>query len=332
MIFRKFNIKNDCNKFLLTEMQLEAGFANKIFNIIINIAISLQSGKCLLSKPKLIFKVQNIDYLSEYYAVYGNINDYALQEILDRKLKSKNIKRYSRDTLCSCDLFKTQAPYIIYSDAGISSCSSENFKKTFSKISDEETHNDIIDNDFVLRIQYNIFNKYFSMTHKATQMLNEYLASQPKSFNGIHIRTYGCFKDFNEKTSYRVFNISIINSYFADLINNSTVSTYYIASDSIKMKKYIEKLGKSNGVSVIYSKHKVKHSRSNKMSLDKSTFFELELMSISKELLLTNLSTFSMLIFFKNKNCFKNNRCIFMDFIDNKEYKDYDIYVKRLYI
>lgn len=233
--------------------------------------------------------------------------------------------------MCNSNLFYNDDKYIIYGDAGISSCNQITFKNVFSKLPTEVTHNSIIDNDLVLRIQHNVFTKYFVTTSKAIDLINEYLVNLPKKYNGLHIRTFGYFKDFNEKVGDRVFNISKIDKYLIDSYKISTTSNYYIASDSIKMKIYLKELGIKNNISIFYSKDNVTHSYLNKLFLDRYIFYELEVMSQSLELLLTNLSTFSMLILFKNKNCFIYNKCSFMNFYV-KGGKLYDRFMKKFYI
>lgn len=275
--------------------------------------------------------VHNLDYFSEYYII-NNINfDSTIEKNFNKLINIKNSKRYNRFNVCTSNLINNQDNYIIYNDAGISSCKPILFKKTFSKLSIKKTNNIIIDSDFVLRIQYNIYSKYFFKTPKAINLVNEYLTDLPKKFNGIHVRTYGYFNDFNERTTDLEFNISKIDEYFLDSIKTKKVKNYYIASDSIKMKKYIDEFGKLNNIFVFYSNKNVSHSRNNRKFLERNVFYELEVMSMSLELLLTNLSSFSMLILFKNKNCFIYNKCLFMNFYV-KRGKDYDTFRKRYYI
>lgn len=44
-----------CRKYLFSELQKHAGFANKIFNAIINVALSIQTNRCFFGKNLIIF-------------------------------------------------------------------------------------------------------------------------------------------------------------------------------------------------------------------------------------------------------------------------------------
>lgn len=257
--------------------------------------------------------------------------DRSIEKEYNNVMKAKTLQRYNRYKLCNSNLFINKDVFIAYIDGGISSCNPIDFKNKFTKLSTKETNNSIIDNDYVLRIQHNIFTKYFVTTPKAISLINEYLDNLPKEYNGIHIRTFGYFNDFDENAEDRKINISVIEKNFIDSIKMTTTTNYYIASDSIKMKRYLEELGIKNNVSIFYSNDNVTHSRENKRILDRNIFYELEVMSLSYELLLTNLSTFSMLIFFKNKNCFIFNKCLFMTFY-TRSGNGYNKFLRRFYI
>lgn len=56
--YRIINNKIKCQQFLLSEIQKHVGFANKIFNAIINVAISIQTNRCFFSNILLIFSQQ----------------------------------------------------------------------------------------------------------------------------------------------------------------------------------------------------------------------------------------------------------------------------------
>lgn len=119
---------------------------------------------------------------------------------------------------------------------------------------------------------------------------------------GSHIRTFGYFKDIKDDNVLYSFNETFV---FVNIIEfwYKYKYTIYLASDSSYLKKYIYEKLMNRNISVTINPNKSHHSYINSKRIDKSTIFDIEILSNAHYLILTLKSTYSITIYIKNKNC-----------------------------
>lgn len=249
----------------------------------------------------LLLIVDNINYYNKYYVV--NTSQFCKRTISEiRKGYNRTLSSYTCENICSDDLLNNQNLVIFYKCIRFVKCKKDLFQKKYrnfiQKFYLERT------NQNVYKSEKYIINKNFILSEFGIKMKESKIKEIGKDYCGIHIRTYGYFKDFSEysKQIAKKFDIDGFKVRVIQFYDILTVKTVYLISDSIKMKYIIKEIINKNITLHFRNKTSI-HNRNSKKEIDEYTFIDLELLSEAKMALLTEGSTFSILVYMRNINC-----------------------------
>lgn len=157
-----------------------------------------------------------------------------------------------------------------------------------------------------------IFKKLFKVTTYGWKVVNIIYDEMEKEYSGIHIRTYGFYRDFFENPSQiaKNYDLKMIKTEILHYYNRISPKIVYLCSDSMTFKNIVEEFTDTN-IKLYFNNASSNHNRKFRKEMDEGTFIDLELLIKGKHSLLTAESTFSLLIYMRNNNC-NLNTCKFI--------------------
>lgn len=263
----------------------------------------------------LSFLVEYSYYYSKYYNI-KEINFCSSKNKTEIK-EIKKSKRYGCLDICSDEFLTDNNREIGYICTRFEYCKKSIFQEKYSTFIKRFKPESMKELNLFSSVKI-IFKMMFTLTEFGKSKILEYSKTIGCDHSGMHLRTFGYFDDFTDKRKENMeVNMTNIEFSIMEYLRIYYVENLYLSSDSLKLKIIVANFSK-NKVKLYYMNNITEHSSTYKKSLDETTFLELEILSRSKNSLLTDGSSFSNLIYMKNKNC-KRNTCIFLKIVTRRK-------------
>lgn len=226
--------------------------------------------------------------------------------------KMREISMYSCKETCNDKLLLNNQTIVKYSCITYTNCQKSLFQSKYKHFINKFSLNQSKNINLYASHKY-VYQLMFRLTDFGQKLINDERRKLGWSYVGIHIRTFGYFKDFKENPREMVpkhFSFTRIIKGIDDYIIVRDIKRVYLCSDSIKFKLKVSEYF-NNPKKILFKNTTTNHNRFFKNEIDKQTFTDLELLSSADSNILTKISTFSLLVYMKNKNCTIKN-CIFL--------------------
>lgn len=222
----------------------------------------------------------------------------------------QRIRLFTCSDICSDKLIENNDSVIVYLCNYWTTCEKKLFQRKYRRFIRKMRLVNIANNNLYISEKY-LVNRIFTLSTNGKNMKKDEMNAIGNTYSGMHIRTFGFFKDFSERREDvpKKFNIDGYINRILEFYKVIKIKTVYLCSDSIKMKNIINGI-LNKRIKLIFKNETSKHNRNSMREIDRLTFIDLELLSEAKMALLTKSSTFSLLVFMKNRNC-KSTTCFF---------------------